>query len=42
MNIKDLVNKMDKPAIFYDGWNMFHGQDLNSIEGVIYTGTGLG
>ena len=41
IKINDLLLTMNKPAIFYDGWNMFQPQDFQNIPGVIYTGTGF-
>ena len=41
IKINDLLLTMNKPAIFYDGWNIFQPQDFQNIPGVIYTGTGF-
>ena len=41
-NINSLVETMSKPALFYDGWNMFPYQDVESIKGIHYLAVGGG
>ena len=41
IKINDLLFTMNKPAIFYDGWNIFQANDFQNIPGIIYTGTGF-
>tara|TARA_B100000989_G_scaffold299039_1_gene292361 strand:- start:10313 stop:12016 length:1704 start_codon:yes stop_codon:yes gene_type:complete len=42
LNIYKLLNSMNKPAIFYDGWNMFLDKEINKNPGIIYSGIGVG
>jgi len=37
----EICSKMNKPAIFYDGWRMFEKDLFKKIEGVHYMGVGL-
>ena len=42
MNIYQLLEKMSKPAVFYDGWNLFPAQDIQNVPGIIYSAVGVG
>jgi len=42
MPILELMNKMNHPAIFYDGWNIFSARDMSNIAGVNCFGIGIG
>ena len=42
LNINSLLETMNKPALFYDGWNMFSHQDVESISGIHYLAVGGG
>lgn len=39
--ILDLVSKMNKPAIIYDGWRMLDKEIVESFEGIVYLAPGL-
>lgn len=42
LNIHSLLDSMDKPAVFYDGWNIFAPQDIQRIPGILFAATGHG
>ena len=42
LNINSLLETMNKPSLFYDGWNMFSHQDVESISGIHYLAVGGG
>lgn len=42
MGINNLLATMDKPAVFYDGWNIFPAHDLQSVPGILFAATGAG
>ena len=39
--IPNLVSKMNKPAIIYDGWRMLDKEIVDSFEGIVYLAPGL-
>ena len=39
--ISDLISKMNKPAIIYDGWRMLDKEIVESFEGIVYLAPGL-
>ena len=39
--IPDLISKMNKPAIIYDGWRMLDKEIVESFEGIVYLAPGL-
>lgn len=38
----DLIGTLAKPAVFFDGWQVFSPNDLRKHAGVLYCGTGIG
>ena len=42
LNINSLLETMNKPALFFDGWNMFPYQDLENVPGIHYLAVGGG
>jgi UDP-N-acetyl-D-mannosaminuronic acid dehydrogenase len=40
-NIYDLLGTVSKPCLFYDGWRMFEGSDIEKADGVLYGGIGV-
>ena len=42
MNINSLLSRMRKPAVFYDGWNIFAPQDMEKIPGIQFAAMGHG
>ncbi len=42
LNINSLLASMNKPAVFYDGWNVFPAQDMQSVPGILFAATGAG
>ncbi|MDI6828934.1 MAG: nucleotide sugar dehydrogenase, partial [Armatimonadota bacterium] len=41
LDIEGLLSLVKKPAVFFDGWGMFNREDIETIEGIIYTGIGI-
>ena len=39
-NIFELLEFMEKPGIFFDGWHMFQQNDIESASGIFYQGLG--
>lgn len=42
LNINSLLASMNKPAVFYDGWNIFPPQDMRNMPGILFAATGAG
>ena len=42
LNINSLLSSMAKPAVFYDGWNIFPAQDIQCQPGILFAATGAG
>lgn len=42
LRIFELMEKMKKPALFFDGWQIFSPHDIRGVQGIIYAGTGVG
>lgn len=42
LNIVSLANLMRKPALIYDGWQIFPSQLFKNIKGIFYGGVGFG
>ena len=42
MNLNSLLETMGKPGLLYDGWGLFHSQDIESISGISYAAMGVG
>jgi UDP-N-acetyl-D-mannosaminuronic acid dehydrogenase len=42
MNIFELIETMNRPALFFDGWQIFIPSDIRNIPGIIYAGIGVG
>ncbi|MBP9853707.1 MAG: nucleotide sugar dehydrogenase [Candidatus Omnitrophica bacterium] len=42
LGIFDLLETMNKPSLFYDGWQNFSPLDIKNIPGIIYSGIGIG
>jgi UDP-N-acetyl-D-mannosaminuronic acid dehydrogenase len=42
LNINNLLKSMNKPAIFYDSWNIFHAHDIQTVPGIHYAALGVG
>lgn len=40
LDVFDLLPEMDLPAVFYDGWQLFEPEDIESIPGILYGGVG--
>ena len=40
--IYDLIDGMNKPALFFDGWHNFVPMDIKNIPGIIFSGVGVG
>ena len=42
LEIFDLIEMMNKPALFFDGWQNFPPMDVRCIQNIIYSGVGVG
>jgi UDP-N-acetyl-D-mannosaminuronic acid dehydrogenase len=42
LDTNKLFNTMRKPAIFFDGWNIFSPEEISKTNSIIYTGLGNG
>ena len=42
LKLFQLIDTMNKPALFYDGWNTFDPADIKNIPGITYAGVGVG
>jgi UDP-N-acetyl-D-mannosaminuronic acid dehydrogenase len=42
LNMNTLLNSMSKPAVFYDGWNVFNPKDIDKTPGVRFAAMGHG
>ena len=42
ININYFLGTMSKPAVFFDGWNMFPPKDMKNIPGILYSAVGVG
>lgn len=42
LNLNNLLKSMNKPGVFYDGWNLFHDNEKSNIPGIVYASTGSG
>jgi len=42
MNVFELIEMMNKPALFFDGWQIFKPLDIRNIPGIMYAGVGVG
>ncbi len=42
MNIFELIETMNRPALFFDGWQIFMPSDIRNIPGIMYAGIGVG
>ena len=40
LNILKLINKMNKPALFFDSWQLFEPDEIKNIPGIYYTSVG--
>ena len=40
--ILSLSSTMNKPALFFDGWQIFSPNDIRTISGIVYAGVGVG
>lgn len=41
LDIAILLEKMRRPALFFDGWNLFHAAEIKRIQGITYSGVGF-
>ena len=41
MDIYGLLSKMNKPALFFDGWHIFPREVVTKVEGIVYEGLGV-
>ena len=42
LDINSLVGIMDRPSVFFDGWNIFTAKDIQNTPGIIYASLGVG
>lgn len=42
MDIYRLLNKMNKPSLFFDGWHIFSREVVTKVEGIVCDGFGVG
>lgn len=40
LNIFDCLNKMNKPSIFIDAWQIYDPLEIKQIKGITYLGVG--
>lgn len=38
MNLYDLLARMNRPGLFFDGWHLFSRNDIEQFEGIAYEG----
>ncbi len=41
IDLRNLMNKMNKPSIFIDAWRIFDPHEIKQIKGVLYGGLGV-